>query len=57
MLVRRLPHGFQVAAAAAIYSGHQVAFSGNKPGIQREASVAGKARRSGARVLSDVTTP
>ena len=27
--------------------------SGNSPGIQREASAAGKARRSGARVLSD----
>src|SRR6185503_5459325 len=32
-------------------------FSGNKPGIQREASAAGKARSSGARELSDVSTP
>jgi hypothetical protein len=31
--------------------------SGNNPGIQRAASVAGKARRSGARVLSDRSTP
>jgi hypothetical protein len=35
----------------------QSVFSGNSPGIQRAASAAGKARRSGARVLSDVTTP
>jgi hypothetical protein len=32
------------------------AFSGNRPGIQREARAAGKARRSGARVLSAVRT-
>ena len=31
--------------------------SGNNPGIQREQSVAGNARRSGARVLSDLSTP
>ena len=36
---------------------HQFGLSGNNPGIHREASVAGKARRSGARVLSEVTTP
>jgi hypothetical protein len=31
--------------------------SGKSPGIQRDASVAGKARRSGARLLSDSSTP
>lgn len=31
--------------------------SGNKPGIHRPASAAGKAMRNGARVLSDVSTP
>jgi len=31
-------------------------FSGNKPGIQRDARVAGNARRSGARGLSDART-
>ena len=31
--------------------------SGNNPGIHREASAAGKASRSGARVLADVRTP
>ena len=30
--------------------------SGNSPGIQREASLAEKVRRSGARGLSDVST-
>ena len=35
----------------------QSVLSGNNPGIQRDASAAGKARRSGARVLSDVSTP
>ena len=35
------------------YSG----LSGNSPGIHRPASVAGNARRSGARGLSDVSTP
>ena len=34
----------------------QPALSGNSPGIQREASLAGKARRSGARELSDIST-
>lgn len=32
-------------------------FSGKSPGIQRDAKVAGNARRSGARVLSEATTP
>jgi len=32
-------------------------FSGKRPGIQRAARVAGKARRSGARVLSAVSAP
>lgn len=32
-------------------------FSGNNPGIQRDASVAGKTRRNGARALSAVNTP
>jgi len=32
-------------------------FSGNKPGIQRDARAAGKVRRSGARGLSDTSTP
>src|SRR5580693_6863723 len=31
-------------------------WSGNKPGIQRDARIAGKERRSGARGLSDVST-
>ncbi len=35
----------------------QTVLSGNNPGIQREARAAGKARRSGARVLSEVSTP
>ncbi len=33
------------------------AFSGNNPGIQREARAAGNARRKGARVLSETMTP
>jgi len=32
-------------------------FSGNRPGIHRDASAAGKTRRKGARVLSAVSTP
>jgi hypothetical protein len=32
---------------------HQPVLSGNNPGIQREAGVAEKARRNGARVLSE----
>jgi hypothetical protein len=35
----------------------QPVFSGNSPGIHREASAAGNARRKGARVLSEVSTP
>ena len=33
------------------------AFSGNNPGIQRAANAAGKVRRSGARGVSDTSTP
>ena len=33
------------------------AFSGNNPGIHREASAAGNVRRSGARGLSETSTP
>ena len=32
-------------------------FSGNNPGIQRDAREAGKARKSGARVLLETSTP
>ncbi len=35
----------------------QAGASGNKPGIQREARVAGKARRKAARGLSEISTP
>jgi hypothetical protein len=42
-----------ISFSSIVYS----TFSGNNPGIQREARVAGKVRRSGARVDSEVSTP
>jgi len=40
-----------------VVDGHMFTFSGNSPGIQREASTAGNTRRSGARELSETSTP
>src|SRR5271157_3619441 len=42
--------------ARGSYTPSSGAFSGNNPGIQREARAAGKARRRGARELSDTKT-
>ena len=51
-------HRFRVLCAVMPSSVcHYPALSGNNPGIQREASAAGNARRNGARVLSDTSTP
>ena len=55
---RHRSHAYECRICEASRSGaRQPVLSGNNPGIQREASAAGKARRSGARVLSDVSTP
>ena len=43
--------------AGEVASGPYEGLSGNRPGIQREASVAGNASSSAARVLSDTRTP
>src|SRR5881396_2041991 len=44
-------------AAGHSYLVSSFSFSGNNPGIQRDASVAEKTRRKGARALAAVNTP
>lgn len=46
-----------VVGRISIPSGFHAPFSGNRPGIQRDAKAAGKASRSGARLLSETSTP
>lgn len=50
--------GFGVTGGRPIhYQPEHLYLSGNSPGIQRDASLAGKARRKGARVDVEVRTP
>lgn len=49
--IQSFPKSAVIPTFGAIYG-----FSGNSPGIQRDARAAGNARRSGARVLSEART-
>jgi hypothetical protein len=53
----KLVRPLRASASTETYPQSSVARSGNNPGIQREASAAGKASNSGSRGPFDVSTP